>query len=187
MTIVSMPAKDDAIAYQIETNSPRPLGAIPDANGVNFSVFADRATSVELLLFDEHDSPEPFMTIPLDPNTHKIFHFWHVYVRGLKPGTHYAYRVDGLTDVSGSGDHYNRNKVLIDPYARGNTDTLWQRADACGPEDNLATSMRSVVIDTAGYDWEGDRPINRPMSETIIYEMHVGGFTKSPTSGCANP
>jgi isoamylase len=187
MTTIAMQAEEAAVAYQTEAGRAHPLGAIPDAHGINFSVFADRATSLELLLFNAHDDIEPFMTIKLDPNIHKTFHFWHVYVRDLKPGTHYAYRVDGLQDVHNFGDRYNRNKVLIDPYARGNTDTLWNRADACGPQDNLATSMRSVVIDTAGYDWEGDRPLNRPMSETVIYEMHVGGFTKSPTSGCQFP
>ncbi len=188
MTTFARRAEEEAaIAYQVESGRSHPPGAIPDANGVNFSVFADRATSVELLLFNDHDDVTPFMAIQLDPSIHKTFHFWHVYVRGLKPGTHYVYRVDGLQDVHGYGDRYNPNKALIDPYARGNTDTLWQRADACGPQDNLATSMRSVVIDTAGYDWEGDRPINRPMSESIIYEMHVGGFTKSPTSACRFP
>src|SRR5207237_9879062 len=58
---------------------------------------------------------------------------------------------------------------------------------ACGPDDNLTTSRRSVVIDTGDYDWEGDRPLNRPMNETIIYETHVRGFTRSPASGCQNP
>src|SRR5579863_2754334 len=187
MTTIVRQAKEARSAYQIECGRSHPLGAIPDANGVNFSVFADRATAVELLLFKNHESLTPFMTISLDPNKHKHFHFWHVYVRGLKAGTHYAYRVDGLQDVHGSGDHYNRNKVLIDPYARGNTDTLWNRGNACGPEDNLATSMRSVVIDTSGYNWEDDRPLHRPMNETIIYEMHVSGFTKSYTSGSQNP
>ncbi len=81
----------------------------------------------------------------------------------------------------------NRNKVLIDPYALGNTNTLWNRADACGPNDNLATSMRSVVIDVADYDWEGDRPLDQPMNEMVIYEMHVGGFTRHPSSGVAHP
>ncbi len=176
-----------APAYQIEPGKAHPLGATPDQNGVNFSVFADHATAVELLLFEDHDDTDPFMTIQLDPNKHKTFHFWHVYLHGARPGLHYAYRVDGSRDVHGRGDRYNRNKVLIDPYARGNTDTLWNRADACGTEDNLATSMRSVVIDTAGYDWDGDHPINRPMSETVIYEMHVRGFTQSPTSGCQFP
>ena len=187
MTTFAMRAEEVAMTYQTEVGRAHPLGAIPDADGVNFSLFADRATSVELLLFNDHDDTEPFMTIQLDPNIHKTFHFWHVYVRGLQPGTHYVYRLDGLQDVHDYGDRYNPNKALIDPYARGNTDALYSRADACGPQDNLATSMRSVVIDTAGYDWEGDLPINRPMSETVIYELHVGGFTKSPTSGCQFP
>ena len=187
MTTLTMQPEEAAVAYQVEAGRAHPLGAIPDASGVNFSVYADRATSVELLLFNDHDDTEPFMTITLDPGIHKTFHFWHVYVRGLKSGTHYVYRVDGLQDAQNFGDRYNSNKALIDPYARGNTDTLWNRADACGPQDNLATSMRSVVIDTAGYNWEGDRPINRPMSETVIYEMHVGGFTRSPTSECQFP
>ena len=65
--------------------------------------------------------------------------------------------------------------------------SLWERGPACMAGDNLHKSMRSVVIDTGNYDWEGDQPLRHPMSETIVYEMHVGGFTKSPTSGVANP
>ncbi len=170
----------------IEPGHTHPLGAIPDEKGINFSIFADHATAVELLLFDDHDAPEPIQTIQLDPSKNKTFNFWHVYVRGIKPGIHYAYRVDGSTDLHGKGDRYNRNKVLIDPYARGNTDTLWDRGAACNADDNVATSMRSVVIDTKGYDWEGDRPLKRPMNETIIYEAHARGFTKSPSSHCQN-
>ena len=172
--------------YEVAQGDPHPLGAIPDAGGVNFSLFAERATAVQLLLFDVHDSPQPIQVIDLDVNVNKTFHFWHVYVKNLKPGMHYAYRVDGYTDLHGMGDRYNRNKVLIDPYARGNTNDLWDRGKACGPDDNLVTSMRSVVIDTKGYDWEGDKPLNIPMSQSIIYEVHVGGFTKSETSGVKN-
>ncbi len=169
--------------FATEAGRSHPLGANPDAGGVNFSVYSDAAWGVELLLFDAHDSVEPIQTIQLDSKKNKSFHFWHVYVVGLKPGFHYAYRVDGPHDVANRGDRYNRNKVLIDPYAYGNTDALWDRGAACNADDNLATSMRSVIIDIEKYDWEGDRPINRPMEESVIYEMHVSGFTKSPTSG----
>jgi len=86
-----------------------------------------------------------------------------------------------------AGYRFNRNKVLLDPYARGNTNSLWKRANACGPQDNVATSMRSVVIGTAGYDWEGDRPLDPPLEDTIIHEMHVRGFTRSPSSGVGHP
>ncbi|MBW4618813.1 MAG: glycogen debranching protein GlgX [Cyanosarcina radialis HA8281-LM2] len=174
------------MAYQTEKGHHHPLGAICDANGVNFSLFSEHATAVELLLFHKADDLEPFQVINLDPTINKSFHFWHVYVQGLQPGIHYAYRVDGPQDLS-AGHRFDKQKVLIDPYAKGNTKSLWKRGDACLPGDNLTTSMRSVVIDTSEYNWEGDRPLNRPMSETIIYEMHVGGFTKSSTSGVNHP
>jgi glycogen operon protein len=162
------------------------LGASPGPEGVNFSLFSANATGVELLLFSAHDSPVPFQVIRFDPGVNKSFHFWHVFVRGLAAGAHYAFRVDGPFDPA-AGNRFNRNKVLIDPYSRGNTNRLWERGAACGPDDNLATSMRSVVIDTASYDWEGDRPLNRPMEDTIIYEMHVRGFTQSPSSRVEHP
>jgi glycogen operon protein len=139
-----------------------------------------------LLLFDAQDSPQPAQTIRLDPFVNKTFHFWHVLVAGLQAGAHYAYRVDGPLNPA-AGHRFNLNKVLIDPYARGNTDTLWDRGTACTPADNVATSMRSVVIDPADYDWEGDQPLNRVMADTIIYEMHLRGFTRSPSSGARQP
>jgi glycogen operon protein len=173
-------------AFTVERGWPHPLGATPGPKGVNFSLFSANATSVELLLFAAHDQREPFQVIRLDSAANKSFHFWHVFVCGLEAGAHYAFRVDGPFDPA-SGHRFNRNKVLIDPYARGNTNSLWKRSDACGPNDNLATSMRSVVIDTCDYDWEGDRPLHRPMEDTIIYEMHVRGFTQSPSSRVRHP
>jgi isoamylase len=175
------------INYQVEPGSAHPLGAVLDKNGVNFSIFSENATSVKLLLFDKHDAPEPIQVIELDPKINKTFHFWHVYVKGLKAGVHYAYRVDGPQDLHGTGHRFNKNKVLIDPYAKGNTNAVWNRSTAVGLEDNVATCMRSIVIDISNYDWEGDRPLNRPTSETIIYEVHVRGFTKSPSSGSKHP
>jgi glycogen operon protein len=186
------PAADPAVStplvppYVVERGSPHPLGATCDADGVNFSIFSEHATSIELLIFDEHDDPEPIQTIVLDQRNHKTFHFWHVYVRGLRDGMHYAYRVDGPWDPA-NGHRFNRNKVLLDPYAKGVTTALWDRGAACTPDDNLTSSMRGTIVDTAGYDWEGDRPLNRPMHETVIYELHVGGFTSSPSAGVTNP
>ncbi|MBI4647028.1 MAG: glycogen debranching protein GlgX [Bacteroidia bacterium] len=172
--------------YKTKPGKPHPLGATPDKKGVNFSVFSRNATDIELLLFDEHDDLDPVQIIALDPKVNKTFFFWHIYVEGLKPGIHYAYRVDGPWDLS-LGHRFNKHKVLIDPYSRGNTTTLWDKDAACTAESNLHKSMRSVVIDTGNYDWEGDKPLNRHMSEQIIYELHIGGFTKSPTSGVKYP
>lgn len=173
--------------YCVEVGRSRPLGAVVDADGVNFSVYAAEATAVTLLLFDTFDSVEPIDTIELDPRVNKTFQLWHVYVRGATPGVHYAYRVDGPRDLHGSGHRYNPHKVLVDPYARGITQHLWNRGRACDADDNVDCSMRSTVIDVEGYDWEGDRPPNRPMDQTVIYELHVGGFTKSPSSGVTYP
>ncbi len=172
--------------FATRTGEPHPLGATPGPEGVNFSLFSGNATGVELLLFANHDDPEPFQVIRLDPLVHKSFHFWHVFVSGLGAGAHYAYRVDGPFEPA-AGHRFDRNKVLIDPYGRGNTNSLWNRAAACGPGDNVATSMRSVVIDSSGYDWEGDRQLDRPRQDGIICEMHVRGFTRSPSSGVRAP
>jgi glycogen operon protein len=172
------------LKYQVEPGRTHPLGSTPNKEGVNFSIFSKNATSVELLLFDKHDDPEPIQIIQLNPKINQTFFFWHVFVRGLKHGAAYAYRIDGPQNLHGAGHRFNKNKVLIDPYAKSNSDALWNRIDALGTKDNLATSMRSVVIDISDYDWEDDSPLRRPMSETIIYEVHVGGFTKSPSSGC---
>ncbi len=168
-------------SYVTEDGAPHPLGATILPNGVNFSLFSGDATGVELLLFDEHDSPQPIQTITLVPSKNKTFHFWHVFVKGLKAGAHYAFRVNGPSRPQ-AGLRYNHNKVLIDPYARGNTKSVWNRINACDGSDNVATSLRSVVIDPSDYDWEGDKPLNRPIGDTIVYETHVRGFTKSPSS-----
>ena len=124
--------------------------------------------------------------IRLDPFENKTFHFWHVFVRGCGPGIYYALRVDGPADPS-AGHRFNPNKVLIAPYTRGICRDLWKRADAVGPDDNMATSMRCAIVDPADYDWEGDRPLERPLHESIIYEVHVGGFTRSPSAGVRHP
>jgi isoamylase len=167
-----------------ERGQPQPLGATVDDGGVNFSFFSEDATGVELLLFDGHDEAQPVATIPFDPAVNRSFHFWHIYVRGLTAGYHYAYRVHG---PSGGGHRFDREKVLLDPYAKGNTNTLWKPVDACLPGDNLESSMRAVIVDGRGYDWEGDQPLHTPMSDAIVYELNVRGFTKSPSSGVEHP
>ncbi|MGH3614562.1 MAG: glycogen debranching protein GlgX [Pseudonocardia sp.] len=175
------------MGYRLGSGNAHPLGAIPDPGGVNFSIYVQDATQVWLLLFDDPDSPQASDVIVLDPQVNRSFQFWHVYVEGLPTGTHYAYRVDGAADPSGRGRRFDPDKVLIDPYARGVSRSVWDRGAACRPGDNVASSMRAAVVDISGYDWEGDRPLNRPMHETVIYEMHVGGFSRSPSSGVRNP
>jgi isoamylase len=172
--------------FDAEPGSAHPVGITTNTDGVNFSLFSEAATEVLLLLFDSADAVEPMQTIRFDPFRNKTFHFWHVFVRGCHPGTFYAFRVGGPNDPA-AGYRFNPNKVLIGPYARGISKHLWKRAGAIDPHDNLATSMRCAVVDPSAYEWEGDQPLKRPIHQSIIYEMHVGGFTRSPSAGVAHP
>ncbi len=172
--------------FATHAGAAHPMGATVYPDGVNFSLFSQTATGVTLLLFDGPLATEPVQTVQFDPFLNKTFHFWHAFVIGCGPGTFYAFRVEGPNEPD-AGHRFNSSKVLIGPWARGISRALWKRADAVGPRDNLATSMRCAVVDLTAYDWEGDRPLKRPISESIIYEMHVGGFTRSPSAGVRHP
>jgi len=168
---------------QILPGNSHPLGATVHPTGVNFSVFAKECDAVELLLFDTPDAPYPRRVIALDPKRNRSFHFWHCFVEGLGAGQIYAYRVYGKFEPK-EGLRFDGTKVLLDPYALGiaNWDNYSRRA-ASLPGDNCAQALRGVVIDPDVYDWDGDKHPRIPYAESIIYEMHVKGFTKSPSSG----
>jgi glycogen operon protein len=160
-----------------------PLGATILPGGVNFSVYSRSASDVELVFFDRDDDARPARTIPIDPLTNQTYHYWHVFVTGVKPGQIYGYRVNGPFDPA-SGMRFDPSKVLLDPYGRGVVvPRAYNRGTACLKGDNAATAMKSVVVDSRAYDWEGDTPLRLPISRTIIYEMHVRGFTRHPGSG----
>ena len=158
----------------------QPLGAVPVDGGVNFSVFSEHAANVDLLLFARPDDPLPAEVVPL---TRKLY-FWHAFVPGAGPGTVYALRASGS---AGPGWSFDGEKALLEPYARTVVTALWSRAAASQPGDNAHACLRGVVVDSESYDWEGDAPLGRPLEETIVYELHTAGFTKSPTAGVARP
>jgi isoamylase len=169
----------------ITAGASAPLGATVLADGVNFSVFSKHATVVDLLLFDGDQEQHPSQIIRLEKSSHRSYHYWHVFVPGLGPGQVYAYRADGPFQPE-RGLRFDAAKVLLDPYGLGvAVPAAYNRAAAQHPGDNAATAMKSVVVDPAAYDWEGDEPLRRPFAQTIIYEMHVRGFTRHPTSGVA--
>ncbi|PYQ95606.1 MAG: glycogen debranching enzyme GlgX [Acidobacteria bacterium] len=174
------------VPFETEPGSAHPVGVTTYPSGVNFSLFSQAATEMELLLFEHPLDIEPAQIVRLDPFRNKTFHFWHVFVRGCGPGMAYAFRIDGPANPA-EGHRFNPNKVLISPYARGIHKQLWKRAEAIGPDDNIAASMRCAVVDSSDYNWEGDRRLKRAIHESIIYEMHVGGFTRSPTAGVRHP
>jgi len=158
-----------------------PLGATVHPDGVNFSVFSKNCESVELLLFDDPDSP-PSTSIVLDPEKNRTFYYWHVFVRGIGHGQIYAYRVSGPFDPE-EGHRFDGEKLLLDPYGRSIAKGRnYDRKAATIKGDNTLQAMKSIVVDLDLYDWEGDEHIKLDPSMTTIYELHVGGFTKSPTS-----
>jgi glycogen operon protein len=165
------------------TAASAPLGASVTDAGVNFSIYSRDATAVELLLFDDADARRPSRAIVLEPRRDRTFHYWHVCVPGLAAGQVYAYRAHGPFAPE-RGLRFDPGKVLLDPYGRAvAVPAAYDRAAARRAGDNTAVAMKSVVADVARYDWDGDRPLQRPLVETLIYEMHVRGFTRHPSSG----
>lgn len=160
-----------------------PLGATVVDGGCNFSLFSRHAAGVELLLFDREDDATPSRVISLDPTSQRTYHYWHVFVPNVRLGQLYGYRVHGPFDPA-RGLRFDSAKVLLDPYGRGvAVPRNYAREAAQQDGDNAATAMKSIVVDPQTYDWEGDAPLQRPSARTIIYEMHVRGFTRHPSSG----
>jgi isoamylase len=167
----------------IAASHSSPLGATVFAAGVNFSIYSHSGTGVELLLFDRDDDAHAARTIRLDPSLNRTYHYWHVFVPGVKSGQLYGYRVQGPFDPA-AGRRFDPAKVLLDPYGLGvRVPKNYSREAAQLAGDNAATAMKSVVADPTTYDWEGDVPLDRPASQSIIYEMHLRGFTRHPNSG----
>jgi isoamylase len=165
------------------TGSSHPLGARIIGDGANFSLFSRAAQRVELLLFDRPDNGRPSRVIELDSGSHRTFHYWHAHVPGVRAGQIYGYRVHGPFEPA-RGLRFDASKVLLDPYGLGVVvPPKYDRQAAAQPGDNAASAMKSVVADPETYDWEGDAPLHRSSARTIIYEMHVRGFTCHPSSG----
>jgi len=159
-----------------------PIGVTLLPSGANFSVFSRSAAAIELLFFDRLDDARPSRVIPVANHT---YHYWHVFVPGVQAGQIYGFRAYGPLEPD-RGLRFDPSKILLDPYGRAIVvPKNYSRAAARVKGDNTPIAMKSVVTDPEGYDWEGDTPLKRPWSRTIIYEMHVRGFTIHPSSGLA--
>ncbi|MCE9608163.1 MAG: glycogen debranching protein GlgX [Planctomycetia bacterium] len=160
-----------------------PLGATCVDGGVNFSLYSRTAAGVELLLFERVDDARPSQIITLDPVANRTYHYWHAFVPDLTAGQLYGYRVRGPVDAL-LVQRFDPEKLLLDPYGRAvAVPANYDRGAAGRPGDNGATAMKSVVVDPSTYDWEGDKPLRHSSTQTIIYELHVRGFTKHANSG----
>ncbi len=163
-----------------------PLGATWDGAGVNFALFSEHATKVELCLFESAEASNETFRITLPEQSDLV---WHGYLPDVRPGQVYGYRVHGPHDPK-AGHRFNPNKVLLDPYAKAIGRNVQWSDDLFGyrvgdpaedlsfdERDNAANAPLAVVIDPA-FTWGDDRPPRIPWHKTIIYEMHVKGFTK---------
>jgi isoamylase len=178
-----VPAEREAADSFESAGQSSPLGATLVPGGATFSLYSRDASGVELLLFHRNDDIQPAQAITLDPIRNRTYHYWHVFVPGVRAGEIYGYRVHGPYDPS-NGLRFDPSKVLLDPYGRGVVvPSDYSRETARLEGDDTATAMKSVVVDSSAYDWEGDAPLHHPASRTIIYEMHVRGFTRHPSSG----
>ncbi len=164
---------------------PYPLGATWDGEGVNFALFSENATAVDLCLFGDSDGGKESHRIRIEERTHQI---WHVYLPEVRPGQHYGYRVHGPYEPE-AGHRFNPAKLLIDPYAKAIFGTIeWSEAMfgyrigdpladlSLDHRDNAGNIPKCVVIDSA-FSWGDDHLLRTPWNETIIYEVHVKGFT----------
>ncbi len=179
-------------------------GASLHPDGVNFCIFSRYAINVSLYLYESTDSKLPFQIVVLEPAINRTFFFWHVFVEGVKAGCVYNWVVDGQGNTKQTGFRFNSEVALVDPWARAISDKLWNREVAAHASSDAkrgkpskrsklarsgsaaANAIRAVVVDNT-YDWEGDEPLNHPLEESIIYELHVGGFTKHPSAGVKYP
>ena len=176
-----MPAAATAPRHCIDRGHPLPMGATLHRGGINFSVFSSNATWVELRLY-EPGAPEPFLAFDLNPRINRTGDVWHVFVSGLFPPVEYTYRMDMRPNLAPHLHRFNRNVELLDPYAREiGGDRIWGY-----PEKGQQKARRSLVVDEF-FDWEDDQPLETPLAESIIYEMHVRGFTRHESSGVAHP
>jgi len=152
-----------------------PLGACWQAQQTNFAIYSRRAVGMELLLYDDPEATEPFQVIALDPARQRTAFVWHVAVRGLRVGSGYNWRV--RTTGGGPGQE------VLDPLARAVSNLRWQRSQATRSPGG-ALALRGVVTEPAP---EGSRDKPRGLEGAVIYELHVGSFTRHPSSGVKAP
>ena len=163
----------------LQFSQPLPYGAVLHDKGVQFVVYSRSATAIRVLLYDAVDAADPAEVITLDPAKDRWGDIWSIYVPGVRPGQLYHFQADGPFDPE-HGQRFDDSARLIDPYARA------LAGDFSRGADGLLRPPKCVVIDDS-FDWQDDRHLRRSLADTVIYEMHVRGFTNSPTSGVAHP
>ncbi|MBP0591494.1 glycogen debranching protein GlgX [Paraburkholderia sp. LEh10] len=179
------PDTEPASRYAVRAGSRFPPGATVMPGGVNFCVFCRHATSVELLLYATPDSPEPFQTVTLTSEHNRAFFYWHVFVENLPAHICYTWRVDGPHDAQRTGLPSDARRELLDPFARAVSDVLWKRRTAIESPQTRHAGHRAIVSEPAQSAPRARTA--RSLEDAVIYELHVGGFTRDPSSGVRHP
>ena len=178
--------------------NPARLGAHADGEGTSFALFSRHAKAVTLCLFDDPAQREPSREVFLDPGQHRTGDVWHVHLRDVGPGRHYLYRVEGPFEPE-AGHRFVGSLYLLDPYARAHSPPPGRTSESLGYDpqrgpdvppprgyDNIDLIPKCVVLDEH-FDWQGDRPLGRPLRTSIIYEAHVKGLSAHPSSNARYP
>ena len=169
--------------FGVRRGHPLPYGAVSRRDGINFSIVSHNATAVTLVLFLPGEE-EPVLEVPLDSRYNRTGDVWHAFVTGIDPGIEYGYRLDSTPNPEPAIHRYDPSKVMIDPYGKGLAGLEgWGGGEA--PIARLGR-LRSRVVEEE-YDWGLDHFLNIPLADSIIYEIHVRGFTRHPSSGVAHP
>src|SRR3970040_1788612 len=171
------------VSFVVAPGTRLPMGATVKQGGVNFSIFSPHATRVELVLYRAAADAEPSFKVVLDPARNKTFAFWHVLIGNAEPGIYYTWRVDG-PHAPDRGLLFDARRELLDPWAKSVSDARWDRARA---RNGYGPHFRARVVADDHYDWEDDEPLGRDLHDAVIYEMHVGGFTRHPSARVAHP
>lgn len=155
-----------------------PIGATFYQNGVNFCIYSKSATACDLLLFNHKNDKIPSQIIRLQSTNH----YWHIFINDLENGQLYGYRFYGENNPE-KGLLFDDEKLLLDPYAKSIVlSDNFSRGKAILKGNNFGEAMKSVVVNLGNYDWENDQPLHKPYSKTVIYELHLAGFTKNPNA-----
>ena len=183
----------------VRSGAPLPLGAHMRGNGVNFAIFSRHATGVRLDLFDRAEDTAPARSIILDAARNKTGDIWHVWLEGIRPGQLYGFRIAGPY-APHDGHRFNPNKLVLDPCATAivppaDRDSRFAVGyDPSSPQKDLsfsdvdnAGSAPKCVITYEDFDWHGDQPLRLPWTSTVIYELHVRGYTIDPSAGVQSP
>jgi glycogen operon protein len=166
---------------RVQEGRPFPLGATVVTGGVNFALFSQHATKVQLVIYADEQSEFPEHVVALEPQRYRDRFIWHVLVEGLAPGAWFTWRVDGPA-LRSAGHAFDARRELLDPNAQCVSALRWN-----GRFTNDCGAIRGQVVADEAYDWSGDQPLSRPIDDEIIYELHVDGFTRHGSAGVAAP